>query len=121
MTARSDVLCAVLQLYINTVQQEVSHPCRWTPRLAHGVPEGSKRSHPKTKQNQNNHAVQKGGNATIEAYEVVGWWGKEKTTSDSSDLTAPSQVHYKRVCAERGEMVCESKAQVTQANRCEQQ
>ena len=73
---------------------------------------------PKTKQNQNNHAVQKGGNATIEAYEVVGWWGKEKTTSDSSDLTAPSRLHYNCVSAERGEV--ESKAQVTVCNRCEQ-
>jgi hypothetical protein len=60
------------------------------------------------------------GNATIEAYEVVGWWGKENTASDSSDLTALSRVHYNCVSAERGEIVCESKAQVTVVNRCEQ-
>ena len=51
VTARPDVLSAALQLYIHTVRQGLSHPCRWTPRLAHGVPEGSKRSHP----NNNKH------------------------------------------------------------------
>jgi hypothetical protein len=72
------------------------------------------------KQNKTKTTTQcKKGNATIEAYEVVGWWGKEKTTSDSSDLTAPSRLHYNCVSAERGEV--ESKAQVTVCNRCEQQ
>ena len=52
VTARPDVLSAALQLYIHTVRQGLSHPCRWTPRLAHGVPEGSKRSHPN---NNNKH------------------------------------------------------------------
>ena len=54
-----------LQLYIDTVQQILSHTCRWTPRPARGVPEGSKRSiSPKTDK------------TSKEAYE---WWdGKQR-------------------------------------------
>src|ERR1700722_7197671 len=47
VTARSDVLSSgAAAVHLHTVQQGLSHPCRRTRRRAHGVPEGSKRSHP---------------------------------------------------------------------------
>ena len=64
-----------LRLYIYTVKQILSHTCRWTPRPARGVPEGSKRSiSPKT-------------NKPEEAYE--GWDGGQR---EDGEVTAPTSV-----------------------------
>ena len=47
-TARSGVLSS--RYSSADAVQVISHPCRRSHRLAHGVPEGSKRSHPKRNQ-----------------------------------------------------------------------